>query len=152
MKVKFLILAASLLVASPASAQIQTRPQCEPQAKTMNGAQLLMYKRLRDMAKKEGEQFCQKVEAEMPPLEMLDPKQLKFLITPEMREFLRALGVDVDKIDVTRLLKYLGIDASQFDLKALKNTCRTSKADVERFIAGEIKRLQTEEALCGDSI
>ena len=145
-----------LCFAGSASAQMSQipRPECAPQAKAFASTQLLMFRRIRELAKTEGAKVCEQLESAnvLGVDKLVDPKLLKQFLTPEMRDLLDALGVDLDKVDMGKLMRLLGIDASKLDLRELKNQCSKSKEGAEQYLVSEIKRLEKQLSLCDDSI
>jgi hypothetical protein len=82
----------------------------------------------------------------------LDPKVIEPHLTPRQRELLAALGIDLSKIDLAQAMRLLGIDLSQIDLRQLKQQCRTSQGEIERFATTELDRVETERFRCDDRV
>src|SRR4029079_16351538 len=87
-------------------------PQCTPQYQALLKLQLDGLQRLQGVTRVEGERLCAALEdANQQGVDkLLNPKSLLPLLKPEQREFLDALGVDVSKIDVAKLMRLLGVD------------------------------------------
>ena len=49
-------------------------------------------------------------------------------------------------------MRELGIDPAQIDLRQLKQQCRQSQGDIDRFATSEIRRLEDEILRCDDRI
>jgi hypothetical protein len=83
---------------------------------------------------------------------LIDPKVLEPLLTPQQREWLGALGLDLSKVDVAKIMRMLGVDISQVDVRQLKDACRASQGELERFTSRELKRVEAETVRCDDRI
>ena len=60
--------------------------------------------------------------------------------------------MDLSKVNVAKIMRQLGIDLSQIDLRQLKQQCRTSKSELERFATSELARLEHETLRCDDRV
>jgi hypothetical protein len=82
----------------------------------------------------------------------LDPKAIEPLLTRQQRELLRALGIDLSKVDVRKIMPQLGIDLAKVDLRQLKQQCRASQGQLERFAMSELNRVESELSRCDDRV
>jgi hypothetical protein len=111
-------------------------------------------KRLKQLARGEGEKLCATIEAvdQLDVDTLIDPKSLDSLLTQRQRELLQSLGVDVAKMDVGRFLRLLGIDPPRLDLRRLKQQCRQSQGGIDRFATDELGRLEQEILRCDERV
>ena len=128
--------------------------QCTPDYQKILKLQVQAFRALQRLTQKEGETLCSTLESvEKSGVEkFLDPKALEPLLTPQQREWLGALGIDLSKVDIVKLMRMLGIDISQIDLRQLKDHCRASQGDLDRFASGELKRVEGELIRCEDRV
>ena len=128
--------------------------QCSPEYQKILKLQADAFKALQGLSRRDGEMLCASLEgAEQLGLgKFLDPKAIEGLLTPEQRELLGALGVDLSKIDVGKVMRLLGVDLSQIDLPKLKQQCRASQGVLDRFATAELKRVEGELLRCDDRV
>ena len=102
----------------------------------------------------DGEKLCSALEnADVTGIDkLIDPKALEPLLTPDQRDFLGALGIDLGKVNVPKLIERLGIDLSRIDLRQITQQCRQHQGDLERFATSELARLENEMLRCDDRI
>jgi|GEM_PF-1652907 len=129
-------------------------PACSPQYQRLLGLQVEAMRRLQQLARGEGNRLCAALEgADALGIDkLIDPKALDRLLSPQQREVLGALGIDLAKVDVARLMRLLGIDPAHIDLRKLTHQCRLSQGEVDRFAAGEIGRIERELLRCDDRV
>ncbi|HJU31880.1 MAG TPA: hypothetical protein VJ740_10505 [Hyphomicrobiaceae bacterium] len=127
---------------------------CSQQHQRLLKLQMDAMRQLQRLSKGDGERLCTSLESvdQKGVARLLDPKALEPLLTPDQRDLLSALGIDLSKVDVPRLMQRLGIDLSQVDLRQLSQQCRQSKGDIENFTSREIARLEGEMVRCDDRI
>ena len=130
------------------------RKQCAPEYQRLLKLQIDGLTSLQKLARGHGETLCATLEGadQRGANKLLDPKLLEPLLTPPQRELLEALGVDLSKVDVARLMRVLGVDLSQIDLQQLKQQCRQSQGGLDQFATNELKRLQSEVLRCDDRV
>jgi len=111
-------------------------------------------RRLQRLSRGDGEKLCSALEsADRKGIDkLLDPKALEPLLTPDQRDLLGALGIDLSKVDVAKLMQRLGIDLSRVDLGQITQQCRQHRGDLERFAGSELARLEDELLRCDDRI
>lgn len=128
--------------------------QCTPDYKKILQVQGDALKALQRLTRKQGEQLCATLEDvdRAGVAKLLDPKVLEPLLTPQQREWLGALGVDLSKVDVAKIMRMLGVDISQIDVRQLKDACRASQGELEGFANRELKRVEAESIRCDDRI
>jgi hypothetical protein len=127
---------------------------CSPQIQRLLKLQAEGMRQLQRLSRGDGERLCSTLEsADLKGVDrLIDPKALEPLLTPEQREVLGALGFDLSKVDVPKLMQRLGIDLSRVDLRQLTQQCRQSKGEIERFASSELARLDREIARCDDRV
>ena len=128
--------------------------QCSPRDQHLLRLQIEALKRLKRLAGNEGERLCAALEAadQRPIAKLLDPKSLEPLLTQDQREVLLALGIDLAKVDVAKLMRLLGVDLRPLDLRRLREQCRRSQDGLDRFASEELARLEPEFTRCDDRI
>jgi hypothetical protein len=128
--------------------------QCSPEYQKILKLQADAFKALQRLSRRDGEMLCASLEgAEQFGLgKFLDPKGIEPLLTPQQRELLGALGVDLSKVDVAKVMRLLGVDLSQIDLPKLKQQCRASQGALDRFATAELKRVEGELLRCDDRV
>jgi hypothetical protein len=47
-------------------------------------------------------------------------------------------------------MRLLGVDLSRIDLRQLKQQCRESRGELDRFATSELERVEAEIFRCGD--
>src|SRR5215472_7143939 len=111
-------------------------------------------RQLQRLSRGDGEKLCSALEnADLNGIDkLIDPKALEPLLTPDQRELLGALGIDLSKVNVPKLMQRLGIDLTRIDLSRIKQQCRQHQGDLERFATSELGRLEEEMLRCDDRI
>ena len=147
----------NLRPAQTAPAPNAARPmfgQCSPHYQHLLQLQIEALRRLKQLAGNEGERLCAALEAadQRSIAALLDPKSLEPLLTRRQREVLLALGVDLAKVDVAKLMRLLGVDPQPLDLRRLREQCRRSQDGVDRFASEELARLEPEILRCDDRL
>ena len=109
---------------------------------------------LQRLSRKEGEAVCATLESvDKSGVEgFLDPKRLEPLLTPYQREWLQALGIDLSKVDAAKVMRMLVLDISQIDVRQLKDQCRASQRELDRFASRELTRILQEALRCDDRV
>jgi hypothetical protein len=127
---------------------------CAPHYQRLLKLQIDGLRQLQRLSRERGDTLCSTLEsADAQSVDKLvDPKALQKLLTPEQRELMEAFGFDLAKVDVARIMRLLGIDASQIDLRQLKDQCRRSQGDIDRFATSELRRLEDETIRCDNRI
>jgi hypothetical protein len=138
-----------LLGAGGEHAPMLAAAQCSPQYQRLLQLQIQMLKRIQKLARSEGERLCVAVEAADQPDRLIDPKALSKLLTQDERELLDALGIDVSRVNIGKLMRLLGID---LDLRELKHQCRQAQGGLERFASDELGRLASEVLRCEERV
>ena len=128
--------------------------ECSPQYQHLLQVQIEALKRLKQLAGNEGEKLCVALEAadQLPIARLLDPKAIEPLLTRRQRDVLLALGVDLAKVDVAKLMHLLGVDLRPLDLRRLREQCRRSQDGLDRFASEELARLEPEFMRCDNRI
>ena len=90
-------------------------------------------RQLQRLSRGDGEKLCSALEnADVNGIDkLIDPKALEPLLTPDQRELLGALGIDLNRIT---------------------QQCRQHQGDLERFATSELGRLEEEMLRCDDRI
>ena len=111
-------------------------------------------RRLQRLSRGDGDRLCSALEsADLKGIDkLIDPKALEPLLTPDQRDLLGALGIDLGKVNVPKLMQRLGIDLSRVDLGQITQQCRLHQGDLERFAGSELARLENELLRCDDRI
>jgi hypothetical protein len=111
-------------------------------------------RRLHQLARREGDRLCTRIEAadQLDIERLIDPNSLQSLLSEHQRELLDALGIDLTRVDVAKVMRLLGFDPPRLDLQALKQQCRASQGGIERFASDEVERLELELARCDGRI
>src|SRR5262245_30232262 len=127
---------------------------CSPQHQRFLKLQLEGMRQLQRLSRGQGETLCASIDgaAELGVDKFLDPKALQRFMTPEQREALGAFGIDLNKVDVAKIMRLLGVDLSRIDLRQLKHQCRQSQGELDRFAGSEIGRLENELLRCDERI
>jgi hypothetical protein len=127
---------------------------CAPRTQETLRLEIEALRRLRQLARREGDRLCTRIEAaDQRDIErLIDPNSLQSLLSEHQRELLDALGIDLARVDVGKLMRLLGIDPPRLDLQALKQQCRASQGGIERFTSDELERLELEVARCDGRI
>jgi hypothetical protein len=126
--------------------------QCSPQYQSLLKLQIEAFKRLQRLSRREGEALCATLEGanQLGVDKLIDPKALEPLLTQRQRELLDALGMDLSKVNVAKVMRLLGVDLSRIDLRQLKQQCRASRGELDRFATSELERVEAEIFRCGD--
>jgi hypothetical protein len=111
--------------------------------------QIDAFKALQRLTRTRGEKLCATLESvDRSGIEQfLDPKGL---VTPKQREWLGALGLDLSRVDIAKMMRMLGIDISQIDVRQLKDHCRASQGELDLFAGRELNRVEAEVLRCDD--
>jgi len=128
--------------------------QCPPHHQHLLQLQIDALKRLQRLAGNEGERLCAALEAadQRPIASLLNPKSLEPLLTQRQRQALLALGIDLGKVDVAKLMRLFGVDPQPLDLRRLREQCRRSQDGLDRFASEELARLAPEILRCDDRV
>ena len=128
--------------------------QCSPQYQKLLKLQIEGLQRLQGLTRDKGERLCVTIEGadQLGIDKLIDPKALPHLLRPEQREFLEALGVDLSKLDIAKLMRSLGVDISKIDLRQVKEQCRQSQRALDPFATDELGRVENEIIRCDDRI
>ena len=128
--------------------------QCAPQYQKLLKLQVEGLKRLQGLTRNEAERLCATIEdANVRGVDKLvDPKSIEQLLTPEQRELLNSLGIDLSRVDVGKLMRLLGVDLSKIDLRQINAQCRQSQGALDSFATEELGRLEKELLACDDRI
>jgi hypothetical protein len=128
--------------------------QCSPEVQTILKLQRDAFKALQRLSRRDGETLCASLEGadQLGVQKFLDPKSIEPLLTPQQRELLGALGIDLAKVDVAKIMRLLGVDLSQIDLRQLRQQCRDSQGDLDRFATHELNRVEEQLIRCDDRV
>jgi hypothetical protein len=139
---------------SPFSTPRLPGTQCAPQYQKLLKLQVEGLKRLQGLTRNEAESLCATIEdANVRGVDKLvDPKLIEQLLTPEQRELLSSLGIDLSRVDVGKLLRQLGVDLSRIDLRQIKAQCRQSQGALDSFATEELRKLENELLVCDDRV
>jgi hypothetical protein len=134
---------------------IHPGPQsCSPQYQRLLKLQMEGMRRLQGLSRSQGETLCSALDGadQLGVDKLIDPKLLQRFLTPDQKELLDSLGIDLAKVDVAKLMRRLGIDPSQLDLRRLTHQCRQGQGEIDRFATSELGRLEREMLRCDDRI
>jgi len=142
------------LLPPPLGAPLPGQRNCSPSYQRLLKLQAEGMRQLQRLSRGDGEKLCSALEkADVTGIDkLIDPKALEPLLTPDQRDFLGALGIDLGKVNIAKLMERLGIDLSRIDLRQITQQCRQHQGDLERFGASELARLQNEMLLCDDRV
>lgn len=128
--------------------------RCSPQYQSLLKLQIEGMRQLRRLSRSEGDMLCSSIEgADTLGIDkFLDPKALQRFLTPQQRELVEALGVDLSKVNIAKVMRLLGVDLSQIDLRQLRHQCRQGQGEIDRFATNELGRLENEIIRCDDRI
>lgn len=132
--------------------QLPGREQCTPDRKKRLQAQIEAYQKLQSLSRNEAEQICSLIENTEDLGKLGDGKIIEQILPPEVRDFLKALGVDFAKTDMRAVLRMLGVDLDNLDFRKIKAQCRLTQGEADRLFTSEIGRLKRELLGCEDSI
>lgn len=132
--------------------QLPSREQCTPDRKKRLQAQIDAYQKLQSLSRNEAEQLCTLLENTEDLGKLGDGKIIEQVLPPEVRDFLKALGVDFAKTDMRAVLRMLGVDLDNLDFRKIKAQCRLTQGEADRLFTSEIGRLKRELLGCEDSI
>ena len=127
---------------------------CSPQYQRLLKLQAEGMRQLQRLSRGEGDKLCSTLEsADAQGVDkLIDPKALEPLLTPDQRDLLGALGIDLGKVNVAKLMQRLGIDLSRVDLRQLTQQCRQSQGGLDRFAASELARVENEIIRCDERV
>jgi hypothetical protein len=158
----FVAAALALPLATSAQAQVPSRfgrpplpgQQCAPEYQKILKLELEAYWALQRLSRGGGEKLCASLESadELGVQKFLDPKAIEPLLTPQQRELLGAFGLDLSKVDIAKALRLLGVDLSQIDMRRLKQQCRESQGELDRFASRELSRVEGALLRCDDRV
>jgi len=142
------------LLPPPFGAPLPGQRNCSTSYQRLLKLQAEGMRQLQRLSRGDGEKLCSALEkADVTGIDkLIDPKALEPLLTPDQRDFLGALGIDLGKVNVPKLMQRLGIDLSRIDLRQITQQCRQHQGDLERFAAGELARLEDEMLRCDDRV
>ena len=127
---------------------------CSPRYQRLLKLQIEAMRQLQRLSRSEGNMLCSTLDnADQLGIDkLIDPKALQRFLTPDQKDLLDSLGVDLSKVDVAKLMRRFGIDLSQIDLRQLTHQCRLSQGELDRFATSELGRLERETLRCDDRI
>jgi hypothetical protein len=130
------------------------RAQCSPEHRRLFELELRALRRLDELALGDGDKLCAALKADdqVDVSKLIDPKLLDAWLSDRQRQLLRALGVDIAKLDVAKVMSLLGIAAPRLDLRTLQQQCRQAQGGIERFTRERRERLQGELLRCEDRV
>jgi hypothetical protein len=128
--------------------------QCAPEYQKILKLQKDAFSALQKLSRRDGETLCASLEnaEQLGVSKFLDPKAIEPLLTPQQRELLGAFGIDLSKVDVAKAMRLLGVDLSQIDLRQLKQQCRQSQGELDRFATRELNRVEEQLFRCDDRV
>jgi hypothetical protein len=133
-------------------AQASGAAQCATEDRKRRAMQIQAYEKLQSLSRNEADQVCTLLESTEDLGKLADGRVLEQMLPVELRDLLKALGVDFAKTDMKAVLKILGVDLDNLDLRKVKAQCRQTQGDADRMFTSEIGRLKRELLLCDDSI
>ena len=138
----------------PLGAPLPGQRNCSSSYQRLMKLQAEGMRQLLRLSRGDGEKLCSALEnADVTGIDkLIDPKALEPLLTPDQRDLLGALGIDLGKVNVPKLIERLGIDLSRIDLRQITQQCRQHQGDLERFATSELARLENEVLRCDDRI
>jgi hypothetical protein len=142
------------LLPPPLGAPLPGQRNCSSAYQRLLKLQAEGMRQLLRLSRGDGEKLCSALEnADTTGIDkLIDPKALEPLLTPDQRDVLGALGIDLGKVNVPKLMQRLGIDLSRIDLRQITQQCRQHQGDLERFATGELERLENEMLRCDDRV
>jgi hypothetical protein len=135
-----------------ADPQIPGKAQCTPEDRKRRTMQMQAYEKLQSLSRNEADQLCSLLESTEDLGKLADGRVLEKMLPVELRDLLKALGVDFAKTDMKAVLKILGVDLDNLDLRKVKAQCRQTQGEADRMFTSEIGRLKREQLLCDDTI
>jgi hypothetical protein len=132
--------------------QVPGKAQCTPEDHKRRSMQIQAYEKLQSLSRNEADQLCSLLESTEDLGKLADGRVLEQMLPVELRDLLKALGVDFAKTDMKAVLKMLGVDFDNLDLRKVKAQCRQTQGEADRMFTSEIGRLKRELLLCDDSI
>ncbi len=128
--------------------------QCSRETQKILKLQRDAFKALQRLSRRDGETLCSSLEGadQLGISKFLDPKAIEPHLTPQQRDLLGAFGIDLAKVDVAKIMRLLGVDLSQIDLRQLQQQCRQSQGELNRFASRELSRVENELFLCDEQI
>jgi hypothetical protein len=132
--------------------QVPGKEQCTPEDRKRRNMQIQAYEKLQSLSRNEADQLCSLLESTEDLGKLADGRVLEQMLPVELRDLLKALGVDFAKTDMKAVLKMLGVDLDNLDLRRVKAQCRQTQGEADRMFTSEIGRLKRELLLCDDSI
>jgi hypothetical protein len=128
--------------------------QCLPETQKILKLQRDAFRTLQKLSRRDGETLCASLEGadRLGISKFLDPKAIEPHLTPQQRELLGAFGIDLSKVDVAKIMRLLGVDLSQIDLQQLKQQCRDSQGELDRFATRELNRVEEQLFRCDDRV
>jgi hypothetical protein len=132
--------------------QVPGRAQCTPDDRKRRTMQIQAYEKLQSLSRNEADQLCSLLESTEDLGKLADGRVLERMLPADLRDLLKALGVDFAKTDMKAVLKILGVDLDNLDLRKVKAQCRQTQGEADRMFTSEIGRLKRELLLCDDTI
>ena len=132
--------------------QVPGKEQCTPEDRKRRTLQIQAYEKLQSLSRNEADQVCSLLEGTENLGKLADGRVLEKMLPSELRDLLKALGVDFSKTDMKAVLKMLGVDLDNLDLRTVKAQCRQTQGEADRMFTSEIGRLKRELLLCDDSV
>ncbi len=132
--------------------QVPGKEQCTPEDRKRRTMQIQAYEKLQSLSRNEADQLCTLLESTEDLGKLADGRVLEQMLPVELRDLLKALGVDFAKTDMKAVLKMLGVDLDTLDLRKVKAQCRQTQGEADRMFTSEIGRLKRELLLCDDTI
>ena len=127
---------------------------CAPQYQKLLKLQADAMRQLQRLSRGEGDKLCSTLEsADLQGVDkLIDPKSLEKLLSPDQRDLLDAFGIDLGKVNVAKIMRRLGIDPAQLDLRQIKQQCRQGQDGIDRFAASELERVEKEIIRCDERV
>ena len=132
--------------------QAPGKAQCTPDDRKRRTMQIQAYEKLQSLSRNEADQLCTLLEGADDLGKLADGRVLEKMLPVELRDLLKALGVDFAKTDMKAVLKILGVDLDNLDMRKVKAQCRQTQGEADRMFTSEIGRLKREQLLCDDTI
>ena len=132
--------------------QMPGKAQCTPEDRKRRTMQIQAYEKLQSLSRNEADQVCSLLESTEDLGKLADGRLLERMLPADLRDLLKAFGVDFAKTDMKAVLKILGVDLDHLDLRKVKAQCRQTQGEADRMFTSEIGRLRRELLLCDDTI